>query len=325
MRSIFRLAEDSAHIDQFLLFFNVIHGYVDDMHPQPLDQRPPLPGHEAVAVAAAVAAALGELHEAGLVHGGLGPDHVLVDEVGGVTLVPARDSGSADVQPSDDVAALGRLLTWLAERAPDRPARPSSSLLGVPHPTQLLADLGHRCLATAADRPSARVVADTLHRRLPDARPLLSPRPSRRPKLGSRATVGSVVAVALVGAVVAPARCTSPAATAESESPPGAEAVRWVHGVLTVGSHRYAVGEPGDDVLVDGWECGPSSVALLRRSTGEVVAFDRFPEPGRPATGRVLGRVPDALRLVRRFDRCATLAVATTDGRTVPLAWKEAS
>src|SRR5687768_1019191 len=138
------------------------------MPARPIDQHPPLPGAEAVAVAAAVASGLSELHEAGLVHGALGADHVLVDEAGGVTLVPARDPVDADVQPSADIAALGHPLTWLAERAPDRPVRPSAGLLRVPHPAQLLDELGRRCLATTADnRPSARFVADTLHRRLP--------------------------------------------------------------------------------------------------------------------------------------------------------------
>ena len=310
--------------------FNVICGNLLPMTFRSLDQQPPLPGAEAVAVAAAVAAGLSELHEAGLVHGALGPDHVLVDEAGGVTLVPARDPVEADVQPSADIASLGHLLTRLAERAPDRPVRPSAGLLRVPHPAQLLDELARRCLvATAADRPSARLVADTLHRRLPHARlPLSSSaeQPARRRKhtVDRQVVLGSVIVVALVAAVVAPARCAASSAAAPKPPMP---ARHWDDGVLTVGSRRYAVGEPGDEVLVDEWACSPASVALLRRATGDVVAFDRFPKHGQPAIGRVLVRIPDALRLVRRraADTCADLAVATADGRTIPVEWRQAS
>lgn len=303
------------------------------MPARPLDQQPPLPGAEAVAVAAAVAAGLSELHEAGLVHGALGPDHVLVDEAGAISLVPARDPVDADMQPSADIAALGRLLSWLAERAPDRPVRPSAGLLRVPHPAQLLDELARRCLvAAAADRPSARLVADTLHRRLPDARPPLSSsaeQPSGRGRhpVGRQATLGSVIVVALVAAVVAPARCAASSSAAPKPKPTTPEAGHWADGVLTVGTRRYAVGEPGDEVLLHEWACRPVSVALLRRATGDVVAFDRLPNHGSPAIGRVLVRVPDAVRLVRHRapGGCAALAVATADGRTIPVEWRHAS
>lgn len=299
-----------------------------------LDQRPPLPGCDAVAVAAAVAAALGELHDAGLVHGALDPDRVAVDETGAVSLLPATDPVGAEVQPSDDVAALGRLLAWLAERAPDRPVRSGSGLLRGFDPAELLAELGRRCLAAAPDdRPAARAVADTLHRRLPEARASLpsgAERPARRrrPTIDRRTALGSMAAVALLGAVVAPARCATSSAAAPKPKPePVTEPSHWADGVLTVGTRRYAVGTRGDDVLVGRWACLPSSVALLRRATGEVVAFDRFADHERPTVGRVVARVPGARRLVRRDTQkgCAALAVATADGRTVPLHWKEAS
>lgn len=294
---------------------------------QPLDEHPPLPGVRAGAVAAAVAAGVGDLHDAGSVHGALGPDRVLVDEAGAVSLLPAVDPVGPDMRPADDIAALGRLLAWLAERAPDRPVRPRPGLLRVLHPAELLAELAHRCLASPASaRPSAHAVADTLYRRLPDAR-LSMPSPADTPPARAvrRAAFGSVAAVVLFGALLAFARCAASSA-APPNPKPLAESIGWTDGVLTVGSRRYSVGEPGDEVLVDRWQCGPTSVALLRRATGEVVAFDRLPEHGQPTTGRVLARAPDALQLVRRRtpDGCPSFAVATADGRTVPLKWKEA-
>lgn len=294
------------------------------MPARPLDQHPSLAGREAAAVAAAVAGALADLHARGLVHGGVAPHRVLLDDEGVVSLLPADEPVPPARQAPDDLAAVGSLLAWLTERVPDRPARGPAGLLRVPDPAELLAELASRCRADDPDsRPSARLVADTLHRRLASAAGGPPPDRRRRPtaRRRRRAALGSVAAVSMVGAVAVPGRCT-----ASSAVPRADEQVRWADGLLSVGSRRYAVGAPGDEVAVDRWACGPSSVALLRRAAEDVVAFDRFPD-AEPVVGRVVARVPGGRRLATRrtADGCPELAVVTADGRTVPVPWRKAS
>jgi hypothetical protein len=298
---------------------------------RPLDQHRPLLGHEAAAVAVAVAGALAELHEQGLVHGGVAAHLVRLGEQGDVSLVPADEPGP-DATTTDDVVALGALLDWLADRAPDRPAPGRTGLLRMPHSAEVLEEAAHRCRARAPHQPSARQVADTLVRRLPDARlpearvpaQALSERPQRRPATLRRAAVGALATVALAGGAIAP-RCGSSRAVARGPHSAVASTPS-EDGTLTVGPHRYAVGEPGDHVLVDRWECGPPAAALLRAATGEVVAFDRLPD-NEPVVGRVLLQVAGADHLLARraAGGCARLAVVTTDGHRSPVAWKDPS
>jgi hypothetical protein len=96
----------------------------------------------------------------------------------------------------------------------------------------------------------------------------------------------------------------------------------WADGVLSIDGRRYAVGAPGDDVVIGRWRCAdPSVLFLLRAATGDLVRFDRLPADERPVAGRVVARMPGARRLVRDRDGrgCATLAVAHVDGRTTPV------
>src|SRR5690606_41484281 len=105
---------------------------------------------------AAVASTLGDLHELGIVHGRVDTTHVLIGDDGRPRLCGfAGDEGAT---PADDVAALGRVLADLADRA-----RPPRRRLTRPR-----ADRGLRALpqiaARATDpvgtrRPAARVPA----------------------------------------------------------------------------------------------------------------------------------------------------------------------
>ncbi|HEX2699564.1 MAG TPA: hypothetical protein VHM89_05090 [Acidimicrobiales bacterium] len=64
-------------------------------------------------------------------------------------------------------------------------------------------------------------------------------------------------------------------------------------GVLTVAGARYALGRPGDLVVLGDWGCaGRRTPALLRPSTGQVFAFDTWPDEGRDAVARMVGTVP---------------------------------
>jgi hypothetical protein len=140
-----------------------------------------LPLEEAAGVLAALASTLADLHDLGLVHGAMCPEHVLIGPTGGPVLcslgyggrtgeprrsapplppefadpapAPTRTSRLA---PEMDVFGLGALARWLA------PSPPYGHALGA---------IASQALAPeASDRPSARSIAETLHRQVPSAR-----------------------------------------------------------------------------------------------------------------------------------------------------------
>jgi len=91
--------------------------------------------------------------------------------------------------------------------------------------------------------------------------------------------------------------------------------------VLTVGGRRYRVGQAGDEVLVEDWDCdGTSTPALLRPGTGEVFIFPRWIERAELAIEPVL-QVAGADALVSEVtpSGCPTLAVRTPSGDLVPV------
>lgn len=74
-----------------------------------LGELGPLPADEVAGVAAAVGTTLADLHELGVVHGGVEASHVLVCADGRLVLCSLGRGGT----PADDVAALGRLVADL--------------------------------------------------------------------------------------------------------------------------------------------------------------------------------------------------------------------
>ncbi len=126
---------------------------------------------------AAVASTLGDLHELGIVHGRVDTTHVLIGDDGRPRLCGfAGDEGAT---PADDVAALGRVLADLADRA-----RPPRRRLTRPRADRDLRAL-HQIAARATDpvatrRPSARVLAAALLEAVPDAALPAGDRPSAR-------------------------------------------------------------------------------------------------------------------------------------------------
>jgi hypothetical protein len=150
-----------------------------------------LPGitlEEVAGVVAAVASTVADLHDLGLVHGGLTADQVLVGEDGRPVLrgfghggrigEPATGPGSGEAVPLDpatDVFALGALIRAFAEGAGD--ARNDRGRRGTAEALLSLADR-----ATAPDprlRLSARALADAVRHAVPDAR--LPRRPTADP------------------------------------------------------------------------------------------------------------------------------------------------
>ena len=160
----------------------------------------PLPVAEVAGVVAEVARLLAGLHEAGLVHGSLGPSHVVLDGGGGAILVglgeggpagaPSPDPGVGALDPAADVAAwgmlVGHLLDWSATGDDEPLAALRRSLAGRPTrragrrlPAHRPGEHERRVLAALADqaqdpdparRPAARSLAAAVTHRIPHAR-----------------------------------------------------------------------------------------------------------------------------------------------------------
>ncbi len=164
----------------------------------------PLPVCEVAGVAVAVANLLAGLHEAGLVHGAVGPGHVVLDGAGGLIMVGLGEGGEigapatagdgvappARLDPASDVAGWGMLVSHLLDwsaTGEEEPlvalrrtlgGRPARRRRPSPPPSRH-ADDDRRVLAALADqaqgpdpahRPTARSLAAAVTHRVPDAR-----------------------------------------------------------------------------------------------------------------------------------------------------------
>ena len=83
----------------------------------------PTDGTAALAVAASLTATVADLHELGVVHGRLTPDHVVIREDGRPALCGFADAGRDS--PEADVTALATLYEMLATAVPRRRSRRS--------------------------------------------------------------------------------------------------------------------------------------------------------------------------------------------------------
>lgn len=137
----------------------------------------PLPAAEVAGVAAAVATTLADLHDLGVVHGGIDASHVLVT-AGGRPLLCSLGRGG---QPADDVFAMGRLVMSLLAQSPaEQPVgrlnrrllvrRQLGTMLAPPAGPTLAVLAAEAMAPDPDDRPSARAFADSIGRRIPAAR-----------------------------------------------------------------------------------------------------------------------------------------------------------
>jgi hypothetical protein len=89
----------------------------------------------------------------------------------------------------------------------------------------------------------------------------------------------------------------------------------------TTEGRRYRIGQAGDHVLVEDWDCdGTPTPAVLRPDTGEVFVFPRWIDAGELAVAPVM-QVSGAQHLVADISAggCSTLAVQTEAGEVVPI------
>jgi hypothetical protein len=121
--------------------------------------------------------------------------------------------------------------------------------------------------------------------------------------------------------VVGSASTTSRNATTSSTAAERHTAAAVADSILTVDGRRYRVGQAGDEVLVEDWDCdGTPTPALLRPGTGEVFVFSRWIERKELAVEPLL-TVAGAEALVSETAGagCPSLSVRTAAGESVPV------
>lgn len=306
-------------------------------------------------IAAGVAATLADLHELGLAHGRIDGSHVLVGDQGRPVLC-GFGAGDPTARPEDDVAGLGALLTWLLGTDESGEPIPEQRWWG----RRAWSGWERRALLLLADqsvadpptcRPTARRLAAAIAEAVPaPARPgdpHLEGDPIERLRAASPADPPSparlrrAVALGLAGAVllaagahqtlrgdrppsagrIGPAAATSTPVDPPAPSPEVRTAVSIAGGELFAGGRRYRVGQEGDEVLVDDWDCdGEAAPALLRPGTGEVFVFPRWIDEGTLVVEPVLEVVGAEALVSEAVDgSCPALRVRTTGGELLPV------
>jgi len=133
----------------------------------------PFPLDQAAGIVCAVADVVQAIHRLGIVHGDLGPEHVLLDDRGRPRVCGfGRSAEHTPEGAADDVAALGRLLGTLVRAGADLPwANPPRGLHRRAEQRQARRDL--EAIAAQAtreqrsQRPTARQLAKAVHAAVP--------------------------------------------------------------------------------------------------------------------------------------------------------------
>jgi hypothetical protein len=306
---------------------------------------------------AGVAATLADLHGLDIVHGRVDATHILVGAHGRPVLCGFGD-GEPPARPDDDVAALGALLVDLlagddsGEPIPERRWRGRAT--GPDWDRRALLLLADQAAAEPPTRrPTARRLAAALAETVPgpariealptadvDAVNAVAPTDpierlrvsavvdGRRRPWPRRAPVLALLGAGLAAAGLlhqldagdAPGRSGAAPSAGSGTAPPTGRVASPIQGSeLTSGGHTYRVGQAGDEVLVDDWDCdGQRTPALLRPATGEVFVFPRWAEE-RPLSVAPVAQVvgADALVTTGRGGACPGLSVRTADGELV--------
>lgn len=83
--------------------------------------------------------------------------------------------------------------------------------------------------------------------------------------------------------------------------------------VVSIGDRRWAVGAPGDVVLVGDWDCdGTPTPAVLRPGNGGFYVFDRWATDGEVAPARRIGNFPGAV--TAGAAGCGSAVVSSAEG-----------
>jgi hypothetical protein len=297
---------------------------------------PPGP-QRAARIAARLAAGLAELHAAGVVHGRVAPEHVVLDEGDrpllcglGSARLPGEEGGP---EPDADVAGLLAVVSGLVEGTGGPVAERVRAAVAV----------GSAGGAAAAARRLAEVDAarPPPRRELRPRRPAPPTRASARPLVVASLAAGLLLALAVAVArepggtaarraepatttttttVAAPSCGGGPASGPDVDGDRCPDDVAVQAGVVTADGARWRVGEPADLAAVADWDCdGRATAAVVRPATGEVWVYDGWAPAGATATARPVPAVPDlagaaTARAVVDDEGCARLEVATGSG-----------
>jgi serine/threonine protein kinase len=310
-----------------------------ELHTELVDGRSllddaPRDGVAALELAATLAATVADLHEIGVVHGRLSPDHVLVRSDGRPVLCGFAEAGVRD--PAADVVALATAFELLAAAVPRGRSRRDDRAVSC-----LIAAAEHT--RTATPPPTAADLVRLL--RSPKVSTRRAPRGhgpgSARRRRVALISIAALAAIGMTGLVatavlrsfggrgspvLAAVTTTAPPTTApppsthaptthppttHAPSAPEAAAQFRVHGAT------YAAGREGDVVVVGDWDCdGTMGAALLQPDDGDVYVFDRLAQPDTPVTGRLVATVEGAVSLepFEQTDGCTSLAARHADG-----------
>ncbi len=103
---------------------------------------------------------------------------------------------------------------------------------------------------------------------------------------------------------------------------PGSAALVTAGGAVTVGSVRYSIGQPSDQVAIAAWGCtGSPRAVVLRPATGELFAFAGWATAGHDLAARTAGHVAPGSHLspVRDATGCAGLEGIDPKGRATTI------
>ncbi len=303
-------------------------------------RRTPSTPARACEALASLAATISDLHDAGVSHRGISPEHVIVANDGRPILCSLGRSGPADPEGvATDIEALKQLVDHLRSSMDVARSGALSELAEqLSNPRRDLA--GFIRLASSHSDPV-------------DTSPAEPRRPRRVAITSASAVLLLVVAGVTVGVVghptIPPAAVESTAIVAGSSSQTGAadppattpvptrphtDVTRTPGGVPTTtiemasaptvnvvehDGRSYGVGSSGDVVVTGDWNCdGVITAAVLQVSTGRVAVFDDWPAPNRQQTPAFTSAQRDAVSLMtEHVDGCDVLRAVSPYGSTI--------
>jgi len=280
---------------------------------------------ELARLAAAAATTLADLHEIGVVHRAIRPEHVLVTGAGQAVFCgfgragAGLEAGATD--RGDDVAALaGSLLAGSATATLDQArhriltdaARPGSRGPSARQLATLLAATTTYVAPPRADPRAARAARAARPGPLTKAVPALA------------AVVAALALVALVVLVIRPLLETPNSSNAARRAAcpvidRGCRPLPLADGVIQTPQGRFRIGQAGDLVVIGRWHCAGALPALLQPENGDVWVWNSWAAGPAPAAARLAARVPNARSVLVDPGRsgCDRLQVTVPGGRAI--------
>ncbi len=288
------------------------------------DRQPPATRDTIPVALAAIATTLADIHDVGLCHGALTPDHVIVGPGGRPVLCGLGDAAPVDPESQrNDVSGLLGIVEHIQHTADDdcrsdlqmladHLREPSADLRTFVHlvgETTVEPDVGQ-----ARWRPPTRAVAVSVAAVLTIVTAAIALTRPNHP------TADPIAAA--VSASPLPTRPPSPTvAIVEPSTPSTTRAARGdpSEAFIDHDGRRYSLGTTGDITVLGDWDCdGEPTPALLQPSTGQVAVFTSWPAPGGSLDPQVLQPVLDATSLaVERVGECDLLRAHGSYGSTL--------